>query len=310
MFIKVLGSAAGGGFPQANCNCRNCADVRRGVPGLLPRTQSSLAVSSDGRTWVLLNASPDLRQQLAAAPELAPNPRAGPRDCPIKAVVLSNGDVDHVAGLLSLREGIPFTLYASSRVLDAIAVNSIFNVLDPGIVHRQDLGAGGRVRLAHAGAGLGLEIEAFAVPGKVALYLEDAGAGRGFGTREGDTMGLEVADPASGAAFFYVPACAGMDAPLARRLAGARLVLFDGTLYDDREMIAQGLSAKTGGRMGHMSMSGPGGSIAAFRELGVERRIFVHINNSNPALREGSPERAEVERAGWEIAFDGMELRL
>jgi pyrroloquinoline quinone biosynthesis protein B len=101
-----------------------------------------------------------------------------------------------------------------------------------------------------------------------------------------------------------------MDAPLARRLAGARLVLFDGTLYDDREMIAQGLSAKTGGRMGHMSMSGPGGSIAAFRELGVERRIFVHINNSNPALREGSPERAEVERAGWEIAFDGMELRL
>src|SRR6185312_4787785 len=131
MIIKVLGSAAGGGFPQANCNCRNCADVRAGRPGLRARTQSSLAVSGDGERWVLLNASPDLRQQLAATPELAPRADGGLRSSPIVAVVLTNGDVDHVAGLLSLREGILFSLYASTRVLDALAANSIFNVLNP-----------------------------------------------------------------------------------------------------------------------------------------------------------------------------------
>jgi pyrroloquinoline quinone biosynthesis protein B len=310
MIIKVLGSAAGGGFPQANCNCRNCADVRRGVPGLSPRTQSSVAVSRDGRAWVLLNASPDLRQQLAVTPELAPHPEAGARSSPIAAVVLTNGDVDHVAGLLSLREGLPFTLYASQRVLDALAANSIFNVLDANVVPRETLTIGEPVEITHARGSLGLVIEAFAVPGKVALYLEDASAGSGFGTREGDTVGLAVTDPATGAAFHYIPGCARLDAPLAARLRGARLVLFDGTLYSDQEMIAQGLSAKTGARMGHMSMSGPAGSIAAFRELAVERRVFVHINNSNPVLREDSPERAEVERAGWEIAFDGMELGL
>jgi pyrroloquinoline quinone biosynthesis protein B len=310
MIIKVLGSAAGGGFPQANCNCRNCADVRRGVPGLSPRTQSSVAVSLDGRAWVLLNASPDLRQQLAVTPELAPHPEAGARSSPIAAVVLTNGDVDHVAGLLSLREGIPFTLYASQRVLDALAANSIFNVLDPSVAPREPLANGEPVEIAHAGGSLGLVIEAFAVPGKVALYLEDASAGSGLGTREGDTVGLAVTDPATGASFHYIPGCARLDSPLAARLRGARLVLFDGTLYSDQEMIAQGLSAKTGARMGHMSMSGPAGSIAAFRELAVERRVFVHMNNSNPVLREGSPERAEVERAGWEIAFDGMELGL
>jgi len=310
MIIKVLGSAAGGGFPQANCNCRNCADVRRGVPGLSPRTQSSVAVSLDGRAWVLLNASPDLRQQLAFTPELAPHPEAGARSSPIAAVVLTNGDVDHVAGLLSLREGLPFSIYASQRVLDALAANSIFNVLDPNVVPRKQLAIGERLEIAHAGASLGLVIEAFAVPGKVALYLEDASAGSGFGTRDGDTVGLAVTDPATGAGFLYIPGCARVDAPLAARLRGARLVLFDGTLYSDQEMIAQGLSAKTGARMGHMSMSGPAGSIAAFQELGVKRRVFVHMNNSNPVLREDAPERAEVERAGWEIAFDGMELGL
>jgi pyrroloquinoline quinone biosynthesis protein B len=160
--------------------------------------------------------------------------------------------------------------------------------------------------------GGGLVIEAYAVPGKVALYLEDASDS--FGTREGDSIGLKVSDPAIGAAFHYIPGCAAVDAGLATRLRGARLVLFDGTLYTDEEMIAQGLSEKTGQRMGHISMSGPQGSIegsmAAFAALGVERRIYVHINNSNPVLREDSPERAAVERAGWEIGYDGMEIRL
>ena len=313
MLIKVLGSAAGGGFPQINCNCRNCTDARAGKPGLRSRSQSSLAVSADGRAWVLLNASPDLRQQVAATPELAPpaqaSPRASPRGSPIKAVVLTNGDVDHLAGLLSLREGFTFTVYATERVLAALAANRIFDVLDPRLVERVHLPVGRPLQLAGEGAG-GLTLEAFAVPGKVALYLEDASAGPGLGTREGDTIGLRISEPASGAAFFYVPGCAAVDAALATRLRDAPLVLFDGTLYDDEEMIAQGLSSKTGRRMGHISMSGAEGTIAAFRGLGVKRRIFVHINNSNPVLREDSPERRAVESAGWEVAVDGMEIRL
>ena len=310
MLIRILGSAAGGGFPQINCNCRNCADARAGKAGLTPRTQSSLAVSRDGQSWVLLNASPDLRQQIAATPPLTPRRQAASRDSPIKAVILTNGDVDHVAGLLSLREGFAFTLFASSRVLGTLDANSIFKVLDPALVSRVQLDSGHTTELTHAGASLGLTVEAFPVPGKIALYLENPTAGQSLGTREGDTIGLRVADPSSGAAFFYIPGCAGVDDTLAARLRGAQLVLFDGTLYSDDEMIAQGLSSKTGKRMGHISMSGAGGAMVAFRGLGVARRVFVHINNSNPVLREDSPERMAVEAAGWEIAFDGMEMDL
>jgi pyrroloquinoline quinone biosynthesis protein B len=310
MLIKVLGSAAGGGFPQINCNCRNCADARAGKPGLQSRTQSSLAVSRDGRGWALLNASPDLRQQVGATPELAPPGQTGSRESPIKAVVLTNGDVDHLAGLLSLREGFSFRIYATERVLATLADSKIFNVLDSRLVERVHLPVGRPVPLAGGGATLGLTLEAFPVPGKVALYLEDPTAGPGLGTREGDTIGLRISDPESGAAFHYIPGCAAVDTALADRLRAAPLVFFDGTLYDDQEMIAQGLSSKTGQRMGHISMSGTDGSIAAFNGLGVRRRIFVHMNNSNPALRDDSPERRAVEAAGWEVAFDGMEIRL
>jgi pyrroloquinoline quinone biosynthesis protein B len=309
MLIKVLGSAAGGGFPQINCNCRNCADVRRGMPVLRARTQSSLAVTGNGESWVLLNASPDLRQQVAATPELAPLASAGARTSPIKAVVLTNGDVDHIAGLLSLREGLAFSIYATERVLQTLAANRIFDVLDGRLVERVPLIDGRPIELTGGGAYTGLTLEAFPVPGKVALYLEDPAA-PGFGTREGDTIGLRVADAATGAELFYVPGCAKVDPDLAERLRSAALVLFDGTLYSDGEMIAQGLSSKTGGRMGHISMSGAEGSLAAFSGLGVKRRIFVHLNNSNPALREDSPERRAVEAAGWEVAFDGMEIPL
>jgi pyrroloquinoline quinone biosynthesis protein B len=303
MIVKVLGSAAGGGFPQANCNCRNCADVRAGRPGLSQRTQSALAVTRDGERWVLLNASPDIRQQIAASPALAPHPQGAVRSSPIVAVALTDGDVDHVAGLLSLREGLAFTLFASPRVLDVLAANSIFNVLNPRHVARVALPFG--TRLVVDG---GLAVCAYPVPGKVALYLEDAG--RDFGTREGDRIGLEISDPATGIAFHYIPGCAAIDPALAQRLAGARLVLFDGTLYTDEEMITQHLSDKTGLRMGHMSMSGSLGSMAAFAPLRVGRRIFVHINNSNPVLRDDSPERTQVQSAGWEVAYDGMEIRL
>jgi pyrroloquinoline quinone biosynthesis protein B len=305
MIVKVLGSAAGGGFPQANCNCRNCSDVRAGKPGLSRRTQSSLAVSPDGIRWVLLNASPDLRQQIEATPELSPHAEHGQRSSPISAVVLTNGDVDHVAGLLSLREGFAFRLYAAERVLAVLDANPIFNVLDRSRVSRLPLVLAESTEVVP-----GLRIEAFAVPGKVALYMEDETAGPSFGTQAGDTLGLEVGDSSGSGAFFHIPGCAAVDEAVAERLRGAALVLFDGTLYTDDELIDQGLSAKTGRRMGHISMAGPQGSMAAFKPLNVKRRIYVHMNNSNPVLREGSPERAAVENAGWEVAHDGMEIRL
>jgi pyrroloquinoline quinone biosynthesis protein B len=310
MIIKVLGSAAGGGFPQWNCNCRNCVAVRAGTPGFRARTQSSLAVSRDGEGWALLNASPDLRQQLGQTPELHANPKHGLRHSPIKAAVLTNGDVDHVIGLVNLREAQPFSIYGTDRVLDIIKSNSVFQVLAEPLVPRITLPLDKAVPLSGAGVDLGLTVEAFAVPGKVALYLEDASAGEDFGTQEGDTIGLKVSDPATKKSFFYIPGCATIDEPLARRLKGASIVFFDGTLFTDDEMIEQGLLGKTGARMGHISMSGPSGSIAAFSKLEVGRLIYVHINNSNPALDENSAARKAIDGAGWEVGYDGLEVRL
>ncbi|MDX2309656.1 MAG: pyrroloquinoline quinone biosynthesis protein PqqB [Hyphomicrobium sp.] len=310
MIIRVLGAAAGGGFPQWNCNGPNSASVRAGKPGFRPRTQSSLAVSSDGRRWVLLNCSPDLREQLAANPVLWPDPRGPKRNSPIRAVVLTNADVDHIVGLINLREGQPFTIYASDRVMATINANSVFNVCNPEIVPRIPLKLDVPVTLTDHGDDLGLVIEPFAVPGKIALFLEDAAAGASFGSRDGDTIGLKVTDTATGKHFFYVPGCAEVDPPLAARLRGAELLFFDGTLYTDDEMLTQGLLNKTGKRMGHISISGPDGSVAAFKDMNVARKIYVHINNSNPVLDETSPERRATEAAGWEVGFDGMEVRL
>jgi pyrroloquinoline quinone biosynthesis protein B len=309
MLIKILGSAAGGGFPQWNCNCRNCAAVRAGTPGFRARTQSSLAVSRDGVSWALLNASPDLRQQIAATSALHADPKAGLRHSPIKAAVLTNGDVDHIIGLINLREAQPFAIYATDRVLDVIRTNSVFQVLAEPLVPRIEMALDTPFQLQGAGVDLGLTVEAFAVPGKVALYLEDK-TSENLGTAEGDTIGLKVTDPLEKKSFFYIPGCAAVDETLAARLKGASLVFFDGTLFTDDEMIEQGLLDKTGARMGHISMSGASGSIAAFSQLAVGRLIYVHINNSNPALDENSPARKAIDGAGWEVGYDGMEVRL
>jgi pyrroloquinoline quinone biosynthesis protein B len=309
MRIKVLGSAAGGGFPQWNCNCRNCASVRAGTPGFRARTQSSLAVSRDGINWALLNASPDLRQQINDNRELQPDIKAGLRHSPIKAAVLTNGDVDHIIGLINLREAQPFAIYASKRILDVLAANSVFQVLADPLVPRNEITLDQPFNLAGGGVDLGMTVEAFAVPGKVALYLEDKSSGD-YGGREGDTIGLKISDPAEKKSFFYIPGCAAVDERLATRLKGATVVFFDGTLFTDDEMIEQGLLNKTGARMGHISMSGDAGSITAFSKLGVGRLIYVHINNSNPALDENSPARKAIDGAGWEVGYDGMEVRL
>lgn len=309
MKIRILGSGAGGGFPQWNCNCANCRAVRAGEPGFAPRTQSSIAVSANGADWLLLNASPDLRAQIAAAPVLSPRADDPVRASPIKAVALTNGDVDHVAGLLNLREAQPFGLYAARRVLDALAANPIFSILQTPLVPRNELPMDGPIAINGAGVELGLSLRAFPVPGKIALYLEDRNA-PDFGTSVGDTLGFEIIEPASGKSFFYIPGCARVDASLAARLANAPLVFFDGTLFHENEMIEQGLMGKTGSRMGHINMSGPDGSLDAFAPLNVARRIYTHINNSNPVLNEFSQARASVRAAGWEIAEDGMEVAL
>lgn len=308
MRLVVLGSGAGGGIPQWNSNAEACRRARAGDAGVPVRTQSSVAVSADGDDWFLLNASPDLRQQIIQTPVL--HPRAGFRDSPIAGVVITNGDIDHVAGLLTLREGHAFTIRASQRVLDVLDSNSVFNVLKPGLVHRTSFALEAPFELTDAaGRGAGLIVTPFAVPGKVALYLENEAAGDDFGTVAEDTVGLEIAD-GRGARAFYVPACARMTDALRRRFANASLVLFDGTLWDDDELVRQGGMQKTGARMGHMSMSGPDGSIAAFEDLGVQRRVFIHINNTNPVLLPESLEREKVGEAGWELAADGMEIEL
>lgn len=313
MHILVLGSAAGGGFPQWNCNCAGCRRARSGDPLARPRTQSSIAVTADGpdrpdRRWLLLNASPDLRGQINASPAL--HPAIGTRHSPLAAAVLTNADIDHVTGLLSLREMQPFAVYATERVHRVLAGNSVFQVLNADVVPRRNVTLDVPFQPAAAdGTPLGLEVEAFAVPGKVALYLEDESAAN-FGSVPEDTVALHVRDPATGGAFFYMPGCASMPGRLARRLSGAGLVLFDGTTWTDDEMERAGTGSKTATRMGHMSMSGPGGSIAAFDGLGVARKVFIHINNTNPVLLEDSPERRAAEAAGWQIAHDGMELSL
>jgi pyrroloquinoline quinone biosynthesis protein B len=306
MRILVLGSAAGGGSPQWNCNCAVCARVRRGEAP--ERTQSSLAVNAGGG-WVLLNASPDLRHQINSNPALRPHQPG--RASPLSAVLLTNADVDHVAGLLTLRERQSLALYATARVGAVLQANAVFNVLDPDLVERRALSLDTPVALSgRDGEPTGLTALAFAVPGKVALYLEDASAGPNFGSTGEDTIAVEITEDATGRRFFYIPGCAAMPDWLSRRLAGAELVLFDGTLWQDDEMIAAGLGEKSGLRMGHMCMSGLDGSMAALADLDIARKIYVHINNTNPALLPDSPERRAAEAAGWQIAHDGLEIAL
>jgi pyrroloquinoline quinone biosynthesis protein B len=306
--MKIIGSAAGGGFPQWNCNFRLSRAARAGETGFHPRTQSSLAVSADGLRWALFDASPDIGQQIAATPELQPLAGAPVRSSPLSAVVLTNADVDHVAGLLSLRERQPFALYATPKILEILADNPIFNVLDPTIVRRRELGPGEPIEIADAeGRGAGVGIEPFLVAGKGPLYLEDASSSDAGRHDEGETIGIRILSPEGGKSFFYIPACAAITDELRRRLEGAAGVLFDGTFYLDDEMIAARVGEKTAARMGHSALSGPQGTLARLKDVAIGRRILVHINNTNPILDENSPERRAVEAAGWEVAEDGME---
>jgi pyrroloquinoline quinone biosynthesis protein B len=306
--VVVLGAAAGGGVPQWNCGCPVCRTARTEHPEL-QSTQASISISADGEHWFLVNASPDLRQQLIATPQL--HPRAGKlRDSPVAGVILTNGEIDAVAGLLSMREGWPFTIYAHPRVLSILRDNSIFNVLSDKHVRRAPI----ELDLAFEpalpdGSPSGIEIVAFAVPGKGAWYLEGK-PHPGGAEGAGDTLGLRISDKRSGKYFYFISACADLTENLKARIAGAPLVFFDGTVWRDDELIAAGLGNKTGQSMGHMAMSGEAGAIASLAGLEIGRKIFLHINNSNPALLHDSAEREIAERAGWEIPSDGTEITL
>jgi len=300
MKIVVLGAAAGGGFPQWNSNGLGCRRARQGDPAAPPRTQASVAVSADGASWFLLNASPDLRQQIERTPVL--HPRQGLRHTPIAGVVLSGGDVDVIAGLLTMRERQPFTLLATDRIHQVLEDNPIFEVLARDVVTRE------RIVLGEARPlGDQLSVTLFPVPGKVPLYLEE-GDGMPPIVEDGTTVGVEVTD--GRVRMLYIPGCAEMSDSLRARLQGADIVFFDGTLWRDDEMVTAGLSAKTGRRMGHMSLSGEGGTIAAFRAIDARQKVIIHMNNSNPVLLADSPERAEAEAAGWIVAHDGLEFAL
>jgi pyrroloquinoline quinone biosynthesis protein B len=306
--IVVLGAAAGGGVPQWNCGCPVCKAARTGRPEL-QSTQASIAISADDEHWFLINASPDLRQQLIATPQLHPKSE-NLRHSPIAGVILTNGEVDAVAGLLSMREGQPFAIYAHSSVLSILKANSIFNVLSETNVRRQPIAIDEAFEPAlFDGSPSGIEILPFAVPGKRAWYLEGKAHPAGD-TGDGDTLGLRIEDKATGRYFYFLAACAEVTPGLKQRLAGAALVFFDGTVWRDDELIAAGLGTKTGQAMGHVAMSGENGAIAALADLGIDNKIFLHINNSNPALLADSAERRIAERAGWQIPTDGMELTL
>ena len=309
MRIRVLGAAAGGGYPQWNCNHPNSRRARQDDPAAPRRTQSSIAISADGADWYLFNASPDLRQQINDNAIL--HPKKDLRHSPIMGAVLTNADVDHVAGLLNLRESQPLRIYATQRVLDVLQANTIFNVLNPKFVRRAAMTLNEPLELLKPGGNsTGIEITPFAVPGKVALWLEDESKGKDFGSVEEDTIALFARDLNNGKSFYYMPACARVTPELAERINGADLVFFDGTLWVDDEMIRDGVGIKTGRRMGHISVSGEDGALAALKGLGIKRKIFIHINTTNPILFANSAERSTVEAAGWEVSYDGMDIEL
>jgi pyrroloquinoline quinone biosynthesis protein B len=303
----VLGSAAGGGFPQWNCACPNCHDLREGRPGLHARTQDSVAVSAGGGDrWALLNASPDVLTQMARYRPLHPR---GPRASPLAAVVLTNGDLDHCLGLFCLRESTPLAVYATAAVLRGLVDrNAICRTLarfEGHVVFRAlELGRP-EALLDAAGEPLGLELVARPVPGKPPLHLA------GDQPSAEDNVGLWARDEGAGPGetLAYVPG-AGALGDYVAHLEGAGCVLFDGTFWADDELVRLGLGRARAREMAHLPVGGPGGSLEALASLPARRKLYTHVNNTNPALREGSDERRAVERAGWALAEDGQEVFL
>jgi pyrroloquinoline quinone biosynthesis protein B len=304
VLIRVLGSAAGGGFPQWNCGCPNCTGVRNGTIRATARTQESVAVSADGRGWFLINASPEIRAQIESFPPLHPR---GPRHSPIEGILLTNGDLDHCLGLLSLRESHPIAVYATERLRAGFTEgNVLYRTLErfPGQTTWRTLKLG-RVEDLTVGGGApsGLTVEAVPAPGKVPLHLEGAAP-----PDPEDSVGLRIREVATGRVLAYFGAAAGVNAGMRAALQDAACVFFDGTFWSSDELPGLGLGTRRAEDMAHMPVGGPSGSLAALSGVRAPRRILIHVNNTNPLLRDDSPERAAATAAGWELAYDGMEL--
>lgn len=303
MYVRVLGSAAGGGFPQWNCNCTNCYGVRSGRLKARPRTQSSIAVSNDGERWVLFNASPDIRAQLESFPAIQPR---GLRGTGIHAIVLVDSQIDHTTGLLMLREGCPFTVYTTEMVeQDLRSGFPIFEILrswEGGVDHR---------RIAIDGSSFtidgisGLKLTAVPLRGKAPPYSPHR-----HDPHPGDNIGVLIEDTSDGSALFYAPGLGDVDTRLLNTMARADCVLVDGTFWQEDEMIVAGVGSKLASEMGHLPQSGDGGMIDRLRNLRGPRKVLIHINNTNPILVEDSPQRALLTREGIEVSFDGMEIGL
>ena len=307
MKVRVLGSAAGGGCPQWNCACRNCRGARDGSVQIEPRTQECVAVSADGEAWFLLNASPEIRAQIEGFPALHPR---RVRHSPMEGILLSNGDLDHTLGLLCLRESHPLVVYATESVRRGfVEHNVLYRTLQrfPGQVSWRTLPIGTEVELSKGGgAPSGLSVQALAVPGKLPLHLEGLETAPG----EGDNVGFRIREHGSGRVLVYLSAVGRLTREVLSAAERADCLFFDGTFWSEDELRELGASEKRAGEMAHLPIGGEGGSLAALGGLRTPRRIYIHLNNTNPVLREDSPERATVERAGWQIARDGMELTL
>ncbi|PXW28508.1 pyrroloquinoline quinone biosynthesis protein PqqB [Paraburkholderia caballeronis] len=306
MKIKVLGSSAGGGFPQWNCNCRNCDGVRRGTLNARRRTQSSIAVSANGEDWLLVNASPDLLAQIAANPELQPARRT--RDTGIAAALVIDAQIDHVTGLLMLRErDTPLPLYATDAVWDDLSTGfPVAPILSHycGVEHRRIALDGAPLSLAELP---GVQIDALPLSSKAPPYSPHRHA-----PARGDNLGLTITNPRSGRRAFYAPGLGAIEPHVLDAMREADLLLVDGTLWTGDEMIRLGLSNKTAADMGHLPQSGPGGMIEVLDSLGPRkiRKVLIHINNTNPILVEDGPERRVLAEHGIEVASDGMTFEL
>ena len=304
MRIRVLGSGAGGGFPQWNCNCENCRGVRNGTIQAKPRTQSSIAISGDEQDWILFNASPDIRAQLESFPAL--QPARSRRDTAIRAVLLVDAQIDHTTGLLMLREHTEaWDIYCTEAVKEDLSSGfPIFNILS----HFRGVNW-------HP---VGTDQQEFTIPGAqglafTAVPLKSEAppySPHRHKTVPGDNIGLRVRDTATGRNLFYAPGLGEIDADIERYMREADCVLVDGTLWTDDEMIRGGFSNKRGAEMGHLDQSGDGGILELLGRLQRPRKILIHINNTNPILNEGSAQRGLLAEAGIEVAEDGMEIRL
>lgn len=296
MKLVVLGAGAGGGFPQWNVASPNNRWAFARDDACPQATQCSLAASDNGDDWVVLNASPDIRQQILATPEL--HPRHAPRSSPIKAVILTGADIDAIVGLLTLRERQPLTVWGTEYVLQVLRANPVFGVLNRELVHFRTIQPDRAFEPVS-----GLTCTPIDTPGKPPLFME---ATDGIDPVEGSSIGVRLMSSAGRTAVF-MPACAEITLDIMMALEGTDALFFDGTLCVDDEMIRSGEGTKTGRRMGHVPMDH---AISQLRDVKVGRRIFIHINNTNPVLNREAEERKIVEAAGWTIAEDGMRIDL